>query len=311
MAKSKVFKKIAIGAATLFTIGAGAPGMMAQGAAEVTAKDSVAFEKLTKDKILNGNWDVLQAGITGGLFTKEELITVAETAIEFDEDGVTPKEDGAVFALMEKNVPEVNEVIAKSNDMRVLAAVARKELSLEATLGVAKKAVDYSTKNKKDISNYEVYEALLEKNVPEVNAQLGETNDAKLLQKLVERNITEELAISIAAKAVEMPHGPKMEAENAILVELLKKDMVPVFEVLSNSDDRDILAAIAQKEIPAALSVSLAKKALEPVEDKAANDRLIDALLEKKDVRVIRVLASSPDGAMAKKIEMTMENIGK
>ncbi len=311
MAKSKVFKKIAIGAATLFTIGAGAPGMMAQGAAEVTAKDSVAFEKLTKDKILNGNWDVLQAGITGGLFTKEELITVAETAIEFDEDGVTPKEDGAVFALMEKNVPEVNEVIAKSNDMRVLAAVAKKELSLEATLGVAKKAVDYSTKNKKDISNYEVYEALLEKNVPEVNKQLGETNDAKLLQKLVERNITEELAISIAAKAVEMPHGPKMEAENAILVELLKKDMVPVFEVLSNSDDRDILAAIAQKEIPAALSVSLAKKALEPVEDKAANDRLIDALLEKKDVRVIRVLASSPDGAMAKKIEMTMENIGK
>ena len=311
MAKSKVFKKIAIGAATLFTIGAGAPGMMAQGAAEVTAKDSVAFEKLTKDKILNGNWDVLQAGITGGLFTKEELVTVAETAIEFDEDGVTPKEDGAVFALMEKNVPEVNEVIAKSNDMRVLAAVAKKELSLEATLGVAKKAVDYSTKNKKDISNYEVYEALLEKNVPEVNKQLGETNDAKLLQKLVERNITEELAISIAAKAVEMPHGPKMEAENAILVELLKKDMVPVFEVLSNSDDRDILAAIAQKEIPAALSVSLAKKALEPVEDKAANDRLIDALLEKKDVRVIRVLASSPDGAMAKKIEMTMENIGK
>jgi len=298
---------MAIGAVALFTIGAGAPGMMAQ-----DAKDAVAFEKLTKEKILNGNWDVLQAGITGGLFTKEELITIAETAIEFDRDGVTPKEDGAVFALMGKNVPEVNEVIAQSNDMRILAAVAKKELSLAATLGVAKKAVDYSSQNKKDISNYEVYEALLEKNVPEVNAQLGKTNDAKLLQKLVERNITEELAINIAAKAVEMTHGPKMEAENAILAELLKKEMVPVFEVLSNSSDRDILAAIAQKKIPASLSVSLAKKALEPVNDKAAkaaNDRLIDALLEKKDVQVIRVLASSPDGAMAKKIEMTMENI--
>lgn len=306
-----------IGSAALFSIGAGSFEMMAQDATgnvktAVAAKDSVAFEKLTKDKILNGNWDVLQAGITGGLFTDEEFVTVAETAIEFDGDGATPKEDGAVFALMEKNVPEVNEVIAKSNDMRVLAAVAKKELSLEATLGVAKKAVDYSTQNKKDISNYEVYEALLEKNVPEVNAKLGETNDAKLLQKLVERNITEELAINIAAKAVEMPHGPKMEAENAILAELLKKDMIPVFEVLSNSSDRDILAAIAQKEIPASLSVSLAKKALEPVDDKnakAANDRLIDALLEKKDVHVIRVLASSPDGSMAKKIEMTMENI--